>query len=75
MTNEKFAAQLARAIAGDSAAMQAVLREYDPLFLSRSMINGTFDEDCYQYILLRAIEETPKFMGIKNFFPDREEIE
>jgi len=60
---------------GDSVAMQAVLQEYEPLFRNRSMIDGMFDEDCYQYILLRAIEETPKFKGTKIFFPQGEEIE
>ena len=73
MKDDDFAARLARAIAGDSAAMQAVLHEYDPLFRSRSMIDGEFDEDCYQHILLRAIQETPKFAGIKNFFQMEEE--
>jgi len=68
--NKNFVAQLARAVAGDNAAMQAVLQEYDPLFRSRSMIDGEFDEDCYQYILLRAIQETPKFKGIKIFFSE-----
>ena len=75
MNNENFVDQLARAIAGDSAAMQAVLQEYEPLFRSRSMIDGVFDEDCYQYILLRAIQETPKFRGPKNIFSAGEEIE
>jgi len=75
VNNENFAAQLARAVAGDSFAMQAVLREYDPLFRNRSVIKGAFDEDCYQYILLRVIQETPKFKGIKILFPKGEEIE
>jgi len=73
--NENFAAQLARAVAGDRAAMQAILQEYNPLFRSRSMVDGEPDEDCYQYILLRAIQETPKFKGIKIFFSEGEEIE
>jgi len=73
--NEEFVTQLARAIAGDNTALQAVLHEYDPLFRSRSMINGSFDEDCYQYILMRAIEETPKFRGTKKYFLQGEEIE
>ena len=68
VNNKNFAAQLARAVAGDSAAMSLVLQEYEPLFRSRSMIDGELDEDCYQYILLRAIQETPKFKGIKIFF-------
>ena len=62
MKDDDFVAQLTRAIAGDSIAMQAVLHEYDPLFRSRSMIDGEFDEDCYQYILMRAIQETRKFL-------------
>ena len=75
MTNDAFVTHLAQAVAGDGSAMQAVLQEYDPLFRSRSMIDGVFDEDCYQYILLRVIEETPKFRGIKKFFSEREEYE
>jgi len=61
LKDNEFAAQLAKAIAGDGIAMQAILQEYDPLFRSRSMIDGAFDEDCYQHILLRAIQETSKF--------------
>ena len=75
MKDDEFVAKLARAITGDSIAMQAVLQEYDPLFRSRSMIDGIFDEDCYQHILLRAIQETPKFAGIKKFFQMEEENE
>jgi len=61
MTNKEFAIQLAQAIDGDSAAMQTVLLEYDPLFRNRSRIDGVFDEDCYQHICLRAVEMTQRF--------------
>ena len=75
VNHEELTTQLMRAIDGDSFAMQTVLREYDPLFRNRSVIKGAFDEDCYQYILLRVIQETPKFKGIKIFFPKGEETE
>jgi hypothetical protein len=61
MDNKEFAELLERALSGDNDALQSVLDEYAPLFRSRSVINGKFDEDCYQYILLRAIEMTRKF--------------
>ena len=61
MTNDVFAALLVRAIDGDSEAMSQVLLEYDPLFQRLARIDGRFDEDCYQYIRLRAFEMTRRF--------------
>ena len=61
MTTDDFVAALARAIDGDSEAMSQVLLEYDPLFLRLARIDGRLDEDCYQYIRLRAFEMTRRY--------------
>jgi DNA-directed RNA polymerase specialized sigma24 family protein len=65
MTNDVFTALLVRAIDGDSEAMSQILLEYDPLFqrLARidGRLDGRLDEDCYQYIRLRAFEMTRRF--------------
>ncbi|MCL2495182.1 MAG: helix-turn-helix domain-containing protein [Oscillospiraceae bacterium] len=61
MTNEIFATLLARAIDGDSEAMSLILQEYDPLFRRLAMTKSGLDEDCYQYIRLRAFEMTRRF--------------
>jgi len=69
MTNEAFAGLLARAIDGDSEAMSQILLEYDPLFRRLSMTENGLDEDCYQYIRLRAFELTRRFkVSKKNIF-------
>ena len=69
MNNEAFADTLARAIDGDSEAMSLILQEYDPLFRRLSMVESGLDEDCYQYIRLRAFEMTRRFkMPEKNIF-------
>jgi len=71
VSNEDFAVQLTRAVAGDNAAMQTVLQEYDPLFRSRSMIDGAFDEDCYQYILCGRLRKHRNSRVQKYFFRRR----
>ena len=72
MTNKLFAELLKRAVQGDNDAMQAVLEEYDPLFRRLSFIGKYFDEDCHQYILVRAIEVTRLFdLNDEKYFRER----
>jgi len=61
MTNKAFAGLLVRAIDGDNEAMSLVLQEYDPLFRRLATAESGLDEDCYQYIRLRAFEMTQRF--------------
>ena len=61
MTNEAFVDLLAHAIDGGSEAMSLVLQEYDPLFRRLAATESGLDEDCYQYIRLRAFEMTRRF--------------
>jgi len=69
MADEAFASLLARAIEGDSEAMSLILQEYDLLFRRLATIEGSLDEDCFQYIRLRAFEMTRRFkMPPKNIF-------
>jgi len=76
MNNEAFADTLARAIDGDSEAMSLILHDYDPLLRRLSTIESSLDEDCYQYIRLRAFEMTRRFkMPAKNNFLELRENE
>jgi hypothetical protein len=61
MSNKEFADLLERAIAGNNEALVAVLDEYIPLFRRCSVFEKGFDEDCYQYVLTRAIEMTRRY--------------
>ena len=61
MINKVFADSLECAIKGNSEAMSLVLLEYDPLFRRLATLESGFDEDCYQYIRLRAFEMTKRF--------------
>lgn len=68
MENKEFVDLLTQAIDGRSEAMSHVLLEYDPLFRHLALLDGVFDEDCYQYIRLRAFEMTRRFkISQKNY--------
>ena len=61
MSNNLFRNTLQRAVAGDLAAQDEILRLYEPLINHHSFVDGAFDEDCRQYIMLRIIAQLPKF--------------
>jgi len=64
MTYESFAELLHRAIDGDSEAVDEILRLYMPLINRNSVVDGVFDEDCQQYILMQAAQQVGKFQGL-----------
>ena len=59
--NKKFSDVLGMAIDGDSDATVALISRYMPLINKRSMIKDVYDEDLRQYIIMRVIEQIPRF--------------
>jgi len=61
MNYDSFSELLRRAVAGETQAVDEILRLYMPLINRNSVVDGVFDEDCRQYILLRAAGQIGKF--------------
>ena len=65
MESRLFSEVLRAAVSGDPASVEAILARYMPLINKHSTIDGKFDEDMRQYIILRVI------MKIHKFNPDK----
>ena len=61
MTDSKFRETLLGAIAGNHNDLEEILKLYEPLIHKHSHINNKFDEDLYQYILIRIALNISKF--------------
>jgi len=61
MKNDSFSELLRCAIDGDAEAADEILRLYMPLINRNSVVDGVFDEDCRQYIMLRVAGQIGKF--------------
>lgn len=61
MKNIDFENTLKAAVLGDMAAIEQVLDLYDPLIKSASIVNGKFDEDLKQELILHIIQNIHKF--------------
>ena len=61
MIYNSFSELLRRAVDGEPEAVDEILRLYMPLINRSSVVDGVFDEDCRQYILLRAAGQIGKF--------------
>lgn len=61
MTSKEFELTLQQAIDGDNEAIMRIIELYEPLINNNSVIDGKFDEDLKQYILLRLIRKISKF--------------
>ena len=61
MTRKEFEITLQQAINGDNDAIMRIIELYTPLINSNSIIDGKFDEDLKQFILLRIIRKINKF--------------
>ncbi len=61
MTSKEFETMLQLAVNGDNDAIMGIIELYEPLINNNSMINGKFDEDLKQFILLRLIRKISKF--------------
>jgi hypothetical protein len=61
MEIKRFSEVLISAIVGDSEAVEAILARYMPLINKHSSIDGRFDEDMRQYIIMRVILQISNF--------------
>ena len=61
MTYDIFADLLRDAVSGKPDAIDELLRLYMPLINRNSVVDGRFDEDCRQYILLQVAAKIRKF--------------
>jgi len=61
MTSKFSIELLQKAIRGDTDSINMILCLYEPLIRYHSMIGGSFDEDCCQYIMLHLVRRITKF--------------
>jgi len=61
MTDKHFRDLLVGAIAGDHSDLEKILELYEPLVSKHSYIDGNFDEDLHQYIMIRIALNISKF--------------
>lgn len=61
MTSTEFELTLKRAVDRDNDAIMRIIELYEPLINNNSIIDGKFDEDLKQFILLRLIRKISKF--------------
>lgn len=61
MTKDEFRQLLTDAISGDSKSVERILELYKPLIERASFVDGRYDVDCRQYILMRLIDGIRKF--------------
>lgn len=61
MTNDEFAGLLNKAVTGSPEAIEEILRLYMHLIDHHSYVDGVFDEDCRQYIMMRVAIQISNF--------------
>jgi len=61
MSSRPFTKVLRDAVTGDPDSTEAILARYMPLFNKQSVVDGQFDEDLRQYIIMRVLMQIPKF--------------
>lgn len=61
MKNLEFEKILKAAVSGDMAAIEKIIKMYEPLINNSSVVNGKFDEDLKQELLLHIIQNINKF--------------
>lgn len=61
MTNTEFRHILQTAVAGEHKALEKIMDMYEPLINKYSFIDGEYDEDLHQYILIRIALKISKF--------------
>ncbi len=59
--NEEFEKTLRAAVSGDNVAIESILKQYAPLLNANSILNGRFDEDLHQHLILHIINNLKKF--------------
>ena len=61
MNTIRFRKVLQMACAGNADALIALIEAYQPIIHHYSVVDGRFNDDCYQYILLKLVSEIKKF--------------
>lgn len=61
MNKQEFRLILEKAVSGDHAAIEKILKIYAPLINSSSRINSALDEDLRQHIFMHIIKNISKF--------------
>lgn len=61
MKSNDFQLVLQAAIAGEHKALEQIMDMYEPLINKYSYIDGKYDEDLHQYILIRIALKISKF--------------
>ncbi len=62
MTNSEFFKILQGAVAGSHDDLEQLLKLYEPMIHRYSSLNGVFDEDLYQYLLIHIALNINKFV-------------
>ena len=62
MDKEEFRFVLQGAVAGNHNDFERIIKLYDPLIRNNCYVNGKFDDDLYQYILMRIALKISKFI-------------
>lgn len=65
MTQSQFKRLLESAISGNMDSLESLLELYAPLINRYSYINGKFDEDLRQHLILHIIKNLHKFKIVK----------
>ena len=61
MTDKNFRDLLLGAVAGNHSDLEGIMELYEPLINKYSHINGMYDEDLHQYIMIRIALNISKF--------------
>lgn len=61
MTRNDFEYILRRAIKGDNAALERIFEIYEPMIYKYSCVNGKYDPDLHQQLLLHIALNIHKF--------------
>ena len=61
VTEKTFRDLLLGAVAGNHTDLEAIMKLYEPLIRKYSHIDGVFDEDLHQYILIHIALNISKF--------------
>ncbi|MCY6372795.1 helix-turn-helix domain-containing protein [Clostridium ganghwense] len=61
MSDKKFEELVILAHKGDTYALNEILKKFKPCLIKNSIINGKFDEDCFQELNVKLINCIYKF--------------
>ncbi len=61
MNNAEFRELLLGAVAGNHNNLEMILELYEPLIRKHSYVDGKYDEDLHQYILIHIALNISKF--------------